>query len=386
MMVSEAKKFKVGDRVRRISYLNSEEMKIGDTGTVTKVDADGDCRVKPDKGGDDQFNFAKYLELVAAWKPNIGDRVVSDDEDARGEVGTVVEGGDNYEGLTMVKFDTWRRGHDGVNLYGNNGKEHWLIQTKDLQPAPPAAPATLTISAGRYYKTRDGRKVGPIVVAQRRDDPWPWKLASGTHYYRNDGHSCPGYADGHRDAVDLIAEWVDEPATIAKDNAAPAKFKVGDRVTGTAPGRGIITGKIVQVDIHDDDMTYSVLPDGSEYPLWAYNNTIELVSSPTAIVALIEDGVAKPATRPVVHTTEEAAKREADRLAGIHKGQQFGVYVLSAASQEEKPTYEHEWQRLAADGKKINAIKELRSITGMGLKPAKDVVEGFIGYPYGAAA
>lgn len=248
----------------------------------------------------------------------------------------------------------------------------------------------LTITAGGYYKTRDGRKVGPVVVAQGQSGYWSWKLASGTHYYRNDGFSCPGWADGHRHADDLIAEWVDEPAaqpaTIANDNAAPAKFKVGDRVFAKfAEISG--NGTIIRVDDHDVTMPYLVDIDGKT-SIWCYAEDVtgQQAPTPTAIVALIEDGQPKPSARPFVHATVESATTEASRLAGKHKGQQFGVYVLTTTSQEAAPTYKHEWQRLAAKGEKINAIKELRAVTGMPLKQSKDVVEHFVEYPYGAAA
>jgi hypothetical protein len=107
---------------------------------------------------------------------------------------------------------------------------------------------------------------------------------------------------------------------------------------------------------------------------------LELVTTtkPTAIVALIEGGQPKPASRPYVHATEASAREEADRLASVHKGRQFGVYVLTTTSQEAAPTYKHEWQRLAVAGRKIDAIKELRGITGLGLKSTKDAVEHWL--------
>lgn len=332
-------KFKVGDRVRRIRYLNSEEMKIGDTGTVTEVDAAGDCRVKPDKGGDDQFNFARYLELVAAaptaWQPKVGDRVVSDDEDTRGEVGTVVEGGYGYPGLIMVKFDTWRRGHDGVNLYGNSGKEHWLVQTKDLQPVP--APAHLTIAAGGYYKTSDGRKVGPM---SRATVGW-FYVENELGTWRKDGTAHSAHEPTATDFGDLVAEWVDEPAIIkakyvgeqpaSNDNAAPAKFKVGDRVRALVDWGSIKKGKIYTIPYLDKDGEAWLTSDGAGgWNDYLADSELELVTSTTtAIVALIENGVALPSSRPVVHASQEAATTEASRLALLHPGQAFGVFVLA---------------------------------------------------------
>ena len=64
----------------------------------------------------------------------------------------------------------------------------------------------MQIEAGKYYRTRDGRKAGPAV--KRHDGeyglsvPWP----EGDYFYSSDGKSCLGYRSD-----DLIAEWTDEP-------------------------------------------------------------------------------------------------------------------------------------------------------------------------------
>ncbi|PWE52337.1 hypothetical protein DEM27_31790 [Metarhizobium album] len=108
---------------------------------------------------------------------------------------------------------------------------------------------------------------------------------------------------------------------------------------------------------------------------WLVRSAASHGVDPTAIVALIEDGQPKPAARPYIHNTVGAATAEANRLAAKHKGQEFGVYVLNGTFQVPKPTYDHEWQRLAAAGQKVNAIKELRAITGLGLATAKNAVE-----------
>jgi hypothetical protein len=82
----------------------------------------------------------------------------------------------------------------------------------------------MQIEAGKFYTTRSGKKRGPI--ANTLDNPfWPFKC--GGYYFKSDGFSCPGNSAGHRDAEDLIAEWV-EPA-------AERKPKAGDRVV-IAPG------------------------------------------------------------------------------------------------------------------------------------------------------
>jgi hypothetical protein len=220
-----------------------------------------------------------------------------------------------------IRFD--ERQYFGHSAEGRTeyGFSYWVAGS-DIELL--TEPATLTIEAGRYYKTRDGRKVGPMVASPTyidRQYPFTVKHDIDNLYYgkawRADGSFSVNKHE-ERD-LDLIAEWVDEPA-IANDNAAQS-------------------------------------------------------ATPTAICALIENGQPKPSATPFVHSTEAAAQKEAARLARKHKGQQFGVYVLTTTSQEAAPTYEHEWQRLAAKGEKIGAIKELRRITGLGLKPTKDAVE-----------
>lgn len=143
---------------------------------------------------------------------------------------------------------------------------------------------------------------------------------------------------GTEHEMDLIAEWVDEPAaqpteapTASNDNAAPAKFKVGDmvRILSSDWPDVIKVGEILILGSVDDDGVYPLAKTGEDY-LYYYFNEVEL-ATPTAhaIVALIEDGVAKPATKPKVHTSQADATAEAERLALAHPGQQFGVFVLA---------------------------------------------------------
>ncbi|WP_312412034.1 hypothetical protein, partial [Shinella sp.] len=185
--------------------------------------------------------------------------------------------------------------------------------------------------------------------------------------------------------ADLIAEWVDEPAAVAAPAVSEAsndnkpKFKVGDRVTvicnktnGGDPIRQYALGgtyRITQIvkDLNGND---AVMLDNHHQ----YIKQGQFYLTTTAIVALIEDGQPKPADRPYVHLTEEAAAKEAKRLAGVHKGKQFGVFVLTTTAEEAKPVYRHEWQRLAADGRKDSAYGELAKVAGLRLPVARRVV------------
>jgi hypothetical protein len=74
---------------------------------------------------------------------------------------------------------------------------------------------TLKIEAGKYYRTRDGRKVGPMykrggewVCDNMIDEYIPmWNLKTGVANFTTEGPKSdyPQY--------DLIAEWADEPDT-----------------------------------------------------------------------------------------------------------------------------------------------------------------------------
>ncbi|MBB2819039.1 UNVERIFIED_ORG: hypothetical protein GGD59_002284 [Rhizobium esperanzae] len=361
-------KFKKGDRVRLIE--DRHGLVAGDVGTLQEDD-DGAPFVKWDKTGIAKATASRKLELIPAWQPKVGDRVRWREL----FVSKMYTKGKVYEikgaaGAHMLLTDDDRN--------SISGSHHWGIAEVAIHFDHVPA---ITIEAGKFYKTRDGRKVGPVTVDE-------FKIVSSPEFRNHWYDNGLSYLDGTQSDTDLIAEWVDEPAAPASnDNAAPAKFKVGDRVFAKfAEISG--NGTIIRVDDHDEIMPYLVDIDG-ETSVWCYAEDVAgqlAPTKPTAIVALIEDGQPKPAARPFVHTTESAAKAEADRLAGIAKGQQFGVYILTTTSQEAVPTYKHEWQRLAAKGEKIAAIKELRAVTGMQLKPAKDVVEHFVEYPYGAAA
>lgn len=226
----------------------------------------------------------------------------------------------------------------------NLDTELWCFFDHEVELVTPS----LTIQAGRYYKTRDGRKVGPMEVwggMTSSDDGGPLfdtRCADFDGcYWQQTGTS--GDSDSYCNSdLDLIAEWPTEAPVFAQVDAIAEEY-------------------------------------GPVSSVWSAPTTL-------AIVALIENGQPKTSTLPYVHTSERSASVEAQRLADLHKGQKFGVFVLTASTEVARPAYKHEWQRLAADGKKISAIKELQSLTGMMLKPAKDVVEHFIDRPYTLAA
>ena len=155
-------------------------------------------------GGDD---------IVEEWVPKVGERVVlGDGAGMAAETGATATVTAEFDG-TFITVE-WVR--DGKSCRQAHGK-YYLDQFEPLPVAAPAQPApllpvALQIEAGRYYKTRDGRKVGPM-----RDD---WRMEEVHHYHVTEGiltgnlwsATGSGYSGQERD-TDLIAEWVDEPAS-----------------------------------------------------------------------------------------------------------------------------------------------------------------------------
>lgn len=73
----------------------------------------------------------------------------------------------------------------------------------------------MQIEAGKYYKTRDGRKVGPM--AANDNDMWPWIVKGSMprtgFAWKQDGIGCSYSPHSEYDTnLDLIAEWTDTPA------------------------------------------------------------------------------------------------------------------------------------------------------------------------------
>lgn len=305
---------KVGDKVR--SLVTQIDVRAGGLYEVKTVDG-GDVWVIDDVGDNwylasDEFETLPVVAKAPTFK--VGDRVRVIKTDIFrtgtrvGDIGYVTSSSEN-----LVRFDLH---HETAGVIDQLAIDPW----KRIQLAP------LKIEAGKYYRTRDGRKVGPMEAwcfggwhSDRAEHPLNWGV------WFDDGTAK--YA-GAKDSPDLIAEWIDEPVKVAAPVAKPA------------------------------------------------------------IVALIENGQPKPSVAPFVHANETLAAKEAARLASLQKGKEFGVYVMTQKVSEPAPSYKHEWQRFAAKGEKISAIKELRSVTGLGLKAAKDAVEHWIAHdePYSRIA
>ncbi len=313
-------KFKVGDRVRALqdsglgAFLAGKEYEVLAV-TDERITAINE-RGQRDIWGEHHFE----LLPVAAQTFKIGDWVRT-------------EGWSRFYEVVGVED-----GHIWVKLYdGTSSKESTEGKTFEFERAP------LTIETGKYYRTRDGRRAGPMEYGNDDDFSYVSHVEGeiGNRIFQKDGTHGSRWIV-HNPALDLIAEWVDEPVKAA----APLPFILRN-------------------------LEFMVAP----------------IAKP-AIVALIENGQPKPSVAPFVHANEMLAAKEAARLASLQKGQEFGVYVLTQKVSEPAPSYKHEWQRFAAKGEKISAIKELRSVTGLGLRAAKDAVEHWIAHdePYSRIA
>lgn len=430
--------------------------KKGDAGTVVSVGEE--ARVRFDKTVHGQREWLADVRRLDAlveekWVPKVGDWViVTNNITPCGDPIKMYEVGKEYK-VTRVTMSP--AGTPEVFLL-----DHFQYLRHDqFKPAP------FTIEAGRYYKTRDGRKVGPMVKST-----WGLGWFDGSKRITSQRWEADGsFIYGQVGNLDLVAIWPEEPVKVDNRADAGGGFKEGDRIRLVRnPCRSSKVGDVftavdrkghggLEVSVHYRDKDgritwrpgeyFELVPPVSSTNLGAQVDTLSdeygqgvtaasvtaskpkfkvgdrvrtngwsrfyevskvsdahiwvkvpgfedgkevigdreftfdhaVTTTSTAIVCLIEDDQPKPATRPYVHGTKESAATEAKRLASVHKGQEFGVYVLADTAKEEavkeEKVYEHEWQRLAMEGRKIDAIKELRRITGLGLKPTKDAVE-----------
>ena len=367
-------RFKVGDWVRVNDNRGAPlDYKVGE---LCQVNAVGDGLVF---AGKKSGMFAARFE---PWQPRVGERVK-------------VTSAKLTHKSTLIgrEFNVTHQAYildDGAQTWGGDNAGGFVWRADELEPilnAGSQKPATLKIEAGKFYKTRDGRKVGPM--AAWRMGGWASEGEFNTGLWLTDGQ--PKYSNAS-DSPALIAEWIDEPAakvstTASNDNTQP-KFKVGDRVVvicnktnGGDPIPQYAIGEIYPVTsiIKDMNGNDAVLLDNHFQYLkqGQFVLATTLTASITTIVALIEDGQPKPSSTPHVHASTGAAEAEAKRLAAKYKGKKFGVFTLTTTHEEVAPVYDHKWQNLAVLGLKIDAIKELRAVAGLDLLSAKRAVEAF---------
>ncbi|UXR99981.1 hypothetical protein [Agrobacterium tumefaciens] len=345
--------YKVGDVFRAKPHAASG---------VNFVDKDGDSRYASHSSG--------RFEL---WQPRVGERV----RVVRAELSHK----SNSIGREFtVTHEAYKVGN-GLQTWGGDNAGGLVWRADELEPilttAPTAQPATLKIEAGKFYKTRDGRKVGPAFLTGG------CAVFGDRSNYASAVWSDDGRSSNRDDKLslkdnDIIAEWIDEPAAKASNDNTTPKFKAGDRVrvvkggfVSGGSGHGAKVGNEFVLKEMDPSKAFW-RTNGPDF----YEHEIELVVV-AAIVALIENGQPKPSSTPRVHASTCAAETEAKRLAAKYKGKQFGVFTLTTTHHEPKPVHDHKWQNLAALGLKIDAISSLETQAGITTDQARRIVYAF---------
>lgn len=233
--------YNVGDRVRLILSSdyngNGAYGATGEEGVVVGIDdSDKTACIKFDKSGQwwaEQSNIE--LVMSETWVPTVGDRVRFKDGMVEG-VGTVVAAAPEDQNF----FDWTVRPDEPGNFFYED--ERFSCMTRHFE-VKHLAPAPLTIAAGRFYLTRDGRKVGPVVANAsvdkeegRSGESYPFAI--GRDSFTAAGRN--GYDTSIDMQADLVAEWV-EPAPEAAVAEATAtslpNFKVGDRIRRVSEGK-----------------------------------------------------------------------------------------------------------------------------------------------------
>ncbi|TGR71385.1 hypothetical protein EN837_08190 [bacterium M00.F.Ca.ET.194.01.1.1] len=260
--------FKKGDFVRVIDNKGApDDYRVGDVHKVDTVLA-GLVYVLGKPG-----MFAKRFE---PWQPRVGERVrtISGGDIEYIGVEGVIEADDGATDRNLrVKLDKPIEKRGDTKIWRSARHLEPIIST-----ATPEQPATLKIEAGKFYKTRDGQKVGPAFISANVAT-----FGSSDNYasavWSDDGRSSSRYDKLSLKDNDIIAEWIDEPmAKPSNDNARP-KFKVGDRVklarsffgvakvvaTATVGKRGMSSGFVDIVwdknSLHQGQMDGGYTPD-----------------------------------------------------------------------------------------------------------------------------
>ncbi len=388
-------KFKKGDWVRAKHDLHGidkdEVVKVSDVALPTAIGA----WVMIEGKKNDTVDKSYKEDDLEPWMPRVGERVrfVRDNSDggarygAKDEVVTVtrvrldgeVDVTSSYLGWNPAAYirDLEPATTAATKPYINNAGAQCdtLSEEYGYDAKRDAAKPKLKIEAGKYYRTRGGHKVGPMKAFL----PGGFIMAEGDgQVWLDDGKTKPGCKMD--DGLTITSELEDAPAAPEKQEP---KFKVGDVVTAHSRDDWANGKTGVVVTVYTDGTVAVKFKDargagwGEENDTW-WVLVEKLTLVPTiSIVARLDNGQPRPNTTPFVHASTEAAESEAKRLADKHPGCEFAVFTMGTKHKVEK-VYAHEWQRLAASGRRIDAIKALRSVADIGLAPAKDAVENFL--------
>ncbi len=242
-------KFKKGDRVR-LTRDNMGFGEAGDAGEIVNPDAgceDALVRFDSKINGDHEW-FAPWssLELVpvaeATGTVKIGDKVVVLDNLTRS--GSPIK---EYPiGVTLTVDRTCGDGY-GNEAYLFNGHHQYLRRDQ----IEPFTQNTLTIEAGKFYRTRDGRKVGPM---RRWSDEavhrWEADDDDLPYIWADDGTEVDSDIN---DGADLVAEADEPPAESesTKEILDELEAWIAEQDAIKAAGKGSTAG--FTVPVFDDD-------------------------------------------------------------------------------------------------------------------------------------
>ena len=143
----------------------------------------------------------------------------------------------------------------------------------------------MKIEAGKYYRTRDGKKVGPMERDTYAGTEWPWTADNYIDRCRDDG-TCSTYDQPDERPSDIVAEWTDEPTgPVITETVTRKRIKPGVygrlHVSGTLGDRECVIGLLSR--------------DKGPLPLDRGNFSIieirDLVTDLTAIADALEAGV-----------------------------------------------------------------------------------------------
>lgn len=172
--------------------------------------------------------------------------------------------------------------------------------------------------------------------------------------------------------LELIA---DKPTSLQEEvESGRMSVDAARRHLGLDPAPNSTAGYTVPLCALDDGESLFEIKNGK---VTFRTQTIQLGNNHPAIVCLIENGQPKPSDLPHVHRNKVAAGKEAERLAKKYPGKRFGVYEYVQHAEVAKPSYKHEWQRLAAGGETVEARKTLQK-TGLTGIQASRVVQEFV--------
>ena len=202
------------------------------------------------------------------WVPKVGDRVRFLERYGSARIG---------DEATITGF--WDVGGDpkggfGVELANGRTASCYARRVEPVvAPATTAATSALQIESGKFYRTRDGRKVGPVAERGETwtDYPWVGTVVGESYRYiwKDDGENYNGAGSVH----DLVAEWV-EPAVVAvaEATATPSRrFKVGDVVNYVFDGRPQDCWQGVVITKDDGRLYHATCPkhgEGAFYEVW----------------------------------------------------------------------------------------------------------------------